>query len=138
MARENLIFAVLVSLDEVRNVEYTPAVNSMLSDSKSVEYKISWSEPLAPNGLIYFYTIHIDPVGHNAPKDERCVGADINSVNITLLPRSKYRLRILAHTISRLNREYDEEYLSHFDNSLPNGQNSYYQILFTTIDLSSK
>jgi len=109
-----------------------------MTDTKTVGYHISWHEPLTPNGLVYFYTIHIDQYNQNGPKDERCVGHNIHSINVSLLPRTNYRLRIITYTIARLNHEYDDNKQFNDDTLLLNTTNLYYQILFTTIDLPSK
>ncbi|CAF3907706.1 unnamed protein product, partial [Rotaria sp. Silwood1] len=126
------------SLDLVRNVTLiTPIDRSqqLKSDMKTVDYHISWFEPLSPNGLIYFYTIVIDQNIHNGPKDERCVGNNIHSINVSLLPRTNYRLRITTYTIARLNNEYGDIKQLNDDSYLLNATNLYYQIFFTTIDL---
>ncbi|CAF1588247.1 unnamed protein product [Rotaria sp. Silwood1] len=129
------------SLDLVRNVTLiTPIDRSqqLKSDMKTVDYHISWFEPLSPNGLIYFYTIVIDQNIHNGPKDERCVGNNIHSINVSLLPRTNYRLRITTYTIARLNNEYGDIKQLNDDSYLLNATNLYYQIFFTTIDLPKR
>jgi hypothetical protein len=105
---------------------------------KTVGYQISWLEPLTPNGLVYFYTIHIDQYNQNEPKDERCVGHDVHSINVSLLPRTQYRLKIVTYTIARLNNEYDDHKQLTDDSFLLNTTNLYFQLLFTTIDVPSK
>jgi hypothetical protein len=131
----------LASLDLVRNVQLVAPIDNPLeltTDIKTVGYHISWNEPLTPNGLVYFYTIFIDQYSHNGPKDERCVGHDTLSINVSLLPRTKYRLRIITYTIARLNHEYGDSKLLNDEAFAINVTNLYYQILFTTIDLPSK
>jgi hypothetical protein len=131
----------LASLDLVRNVQLVAPIDNPLeltTDIKTVGYRISWDEPLTPNGLVYFYTIFIDQYSHNGPKDERCVGHDTHSINVSLLPRTKYRLRIITYTIARLNHEYGDSKLLNDEAFAINVTNLYYQILFTTIDLPSK
>lgn len=105
---------------------------------KTVNYQISWLPPLTPNGLVYFYTIHIDQIGQNGPKDERCVGYNVRSINAPLLPRTHYRLKIITYTIARLNNEYGDHKQLTDDSLLLNNTNLYYQLLFTTIDIPSK
>jgi hypothetical protein len=105
---------------------------------KTLDYGISWLEPSSPNGLVYFYTIHIDQSNQNGPKDERCVGHDTHSVNVSLLPKTNYRLRIITYTIARLNHEYDDNKKFIDDSYMFNRTNLFYQLLFTTIDLPSK
>ena len=101
-----------------------------------MDYQITWEKPLAPNGLIYFYTIHLDQESQNGPKDERCVGHDVYSVQVSLLPRSNYRLTIVTYTVARLNHEYDEQPRLFTDEGYPgNATNLYYHLDFTTIDL---
>jgi hypothetical protein len=131
----------LASLDLVRNVELiTPIDNSvrLTADMKTVGYRISWLEPLSPNGLVYFYTIHIDQYTQNAAKDERCIGDNIRSINVSLLPKTNYRLRIITYTIARLNHEYGDYKQLSDDSYILNTTNLYYQVYFTTIDLPSK
>ena len=131
----------LASLDIVHNVTLDALIDKSLSasaDMKTVNYHISWLEPLSPNGLVYFYMIYIEQYTQMGPKDERCVGYDIHSVNVSLLPRTNYRLRIATYTISRLNLEYEANQQLKDDSYLLNATNLYYQIFFTTIDLPSK
>lgn len=126
----------------MRNVKLTAPtdLNALRQavDVKTVDYQISWREPLSPNGLVYFYTIFIDQYTHNGPKDERCVGHNIHSINVSLLPRTSYRLRITTYTIAKLNREYDDNKQLPDDSYLMNTTNLYYQVFFTTIDLPRK
>jgi hypothetical protein len=105
---------------------------------KSFNYHISWLEPLEPNGLIYFYMIYIGQDSSNGPKQERCVGNDIHSINVTLLSRTTYRLRIITYTIARLNNEYgDREQLNGEQHAI-NSTNLFFELIFTTKDLPSK
>jgi hypothetical protein len=133
----------LASLDLVRHVQSVLWIDEGFSsniDKKTVDYNISWLPPLSPNGLIYFYTIRLDQYVHNGPKDERCVGHDINSIQVSLLPRTNYRLTIMTYTVARLNREYDDQFdrSFHDDLTLMNTSHVYYQVLLTTADLPSK
>ncbi len=132
---------VLASLDLVRNVELVAPIDNsvrLTADMKTVGYHISWLEPLSPNGLVYFYTIHIDQYTQNAPKDERCIGDNKLSINVSLLPKTNYRLRIITYTIARLNHEYGDYKQLSDDSYILNTTNLYYQLFFTTIDLPSK
>jgi hypothetical protein len=131
----------IASLDLVRNVELIAPIDNPLqltTDVKTVGYHISWNDPLTPNGIVYFYTIHIDQNSSNAPKDERCVGHNIHSINVSLLPRTNYRLRIITYTIAKLNREYGDMKQLNDDIYSSNITNLYYQIFFQSIDLPSK
>jgi hypothetical protein len=88
--------------------------------------------------LIYFYIIYIGQDSSNGPKDERCVGNDVHSINVTLLPRTIYRLRIITYTIARLNNEYgDREKLNDQQLSI-NSTDLFFELIFTTKDLPSK
>jgi hypothetical protein len=131
----------LASRDLVRNVQLiSPGANSdhLTGNIKSSTYHISWLEPLQPNGLIYFYVIYIGQDSSNGPKEARCVGHDIHSVNVTLLPRTTYRLRIITYTIARLNNEYgDREQISE-DQHSSNTTTLFFQLIFTTKDSPSK
>ncbi len=131
----------LASLDLVRNVQLIAPIDSasqLVSDVKTVGYHITWKEPLTPNGLVYFYTVHIDQYTHNGPKDERCVGHTIHSINISLLPKTNYRLRIVTYTIARLNHEYEKDKQPGEDLYLSNTSNLYYQLFFKSISLPGK
>lgn len=136
----SLLF-ILASLDLVQNVQLIAPIDNPLqsiSDMKTVGYHISWKEPSTPNGLVYFYTIHIDQYNQNGPKDERCLGHDIHAINVSLLPRTNYRLRIITYTIARLNHEYGDYKQLNDAAYLMNSSSLYYQIFFTTVDLPSK
>ncbi|CAF1334615.1 unnamed protein product [Rotaria sordida] len=129
------------SLDLVRNVTLTASIDKyqqLKPDMKTIDYQISWIEPLSPNGLVYFYTIIIDQYSQNGPKDERCVGYNIRSINASLLPRTNYRLRITTYTIARLNNGYDDDKQLTDDSFLLNTTNLYYQLFFTTVDLPKR
>lgn len=135
------MFCLSASLDLVQNVELTAPIDNPLqstADMKTVGYHISWKEPSTPNGLVYFYTIHIDQYNQNGPKDERCIGHDIHAINVSLLPRTNYRLRIITYTIARLNHEYGDYKQLNDAAYLMNSSSLYYQIFFTTVDLPSK
>jgi hypothetical protein len=129
------------SLDLVRNVQLVAPIDNSIrlsADMKTVGYHISWLPPLSPNGLVYFYTIYIDQYTNTGPKDERCVGHNIHSINVSLLPRTNYRLKIITYTIARLNHEYEDNKPLTEDANLMNSTYLYYQRFFTTIDLPSK
>ena len=110
----------------------------LAANAKSFNYHISWMEPLEPNGLIYFYVIHIGQERNNGPKEERCVGNDVHWINVTLQPRTTYRLRIITYTIARLNNEYGEREQINEEQSGINSTNLFYEYVFRTEDLSSK
>jgi hypothetical protein len=119
-------------------VASTEDSNHLITNAKTFNYHVSWSEPLEPNGPIYFYIIYIGQDSSNGPKEERCVGNDIHSINVTLLPRTTYRLRIITYTIARLNNEYgDREQINDNQHSI-NSTNLFYELIFTTKDLTSK
>ncbi len=131
----------VASRDIVRNVQLIAAVEDsdpLAANSKSFNYHISWLEPLEPNGLIYFYVIYIGQDRANGPKEEHCVGNDVHAINVTLSPRTTYRLRIITYTIARLNNEYGEREQINEDNYAINSTNLFYEYVFTTKDLSSK
>ncbi|CAF4361317.1 unnamed protein product, partial [Adineta steineri] len=126
------------SRDIVRNVKLiTPVDNSnhLTRNTKSFNYYISWSKPLQPNGLIYFYMVYIGQDSNNGPKEERCVGHDTHSVNVTLLPRTTYRLRIITYTIARLDNEYKDKQVINDEQYSLNTTNLFFQLIFTTKDL---
>ncbi len=129
------------SRDLVRNVQLVaPVQNSdnLAANAKAHNYHVSWQEPIQPNGLIYFYIISIGQDGSNGQKDERCVGHDIHAVEVPLLPRITYRLRIITYTIARLNNEYgDREQLNDEQQSF-NTTNLFVELIFTTKDFPSK
>jgi hypothetical protein len=82
--------------------------------------------------------IYIGQDSHNGPKEERCVGHDIFSINVTLSPRTTYRLRIVTYTIARLNNEYgDKEQIQDEQNAM-NTTDLVFELFFTTKDLLSK
>ena len=128
-------------MDLVRDVRLVAPMDKSLrltTEMKTIGYHITWLEPLSPNGLVYFYTIHIDQYTQNAPKDERCVGHNIHSINVSLSPRTNYRLKIITYTVARFNHEYGDHKQLSDDSSILNTTNLYYQMFFTTIDLPSK
>ena len=129
------------SHDLVRNVHLVRLIEdsqSLKANTKSVNYHISWFKPLKPNGLVYFYMIYIGQDIANGPKEERCVGHDIYSINVTLLPKTVYRLKIITYTIARLNNEYNYRgQINDVINSL-NTTNLYYELNFTTHDLAGR
>ncbi|CAF4504050.1 unnamed protein product, partial [Rotaria sp. Silwood2] len=59
----------------VRDVQVVDS-DQLTTNEKSLTYQISWLESLEPNGLIYFYIIHIGQNSNNGPKEELCVGHD--------------------------------------------------------------
>ncbi|CAF3486815.1 unnamed protein product [Rotaria sp. Silwood1] len=128
------------SRDLVRNVQVVASIENsdqLTTNTKSLTYQISWLEPLEPNGLIYFYIIHIGQNSNTGPKEERCVGYDVYSINVTLIPRTTYRLKIIAYTIARLNNEYeDSEQINGEQNSF-NSTDLFFEVIFTTKDLPS-
>ncbi|CAF2822788.1 unnamed protein product [Rotaria sp. Silwood2] len=60
----------------VRDVQVVDS-DQLTTNEKSLTYQISWLESLEPNGLIYFYIIHIGQNSNNGPKEELCVGHDV-------------------------------------------------------------
>ncbi|CAF4112009.1 unnamed protein product, partial [Adineta steineri] len=126
------------SRDIVRNVKLITSVdnsNHLTRNTKSFNYYISWSKPLQPNGLVYFYMVYIGQDSNNGPKEERCVGHDTHSVNVTLLPRTTYRLRIITYTIARLDNEYKDKQVINDEQYSLNTTNLFFQLIFTTKDL---
>jgi hypothetical protein len=135
------LFLFLASRDIVRDVQLVAAVEDsdhLTANSKSFNYHISWSEPWEPNGLIYFYVVYIGQDRIHGPKEEHCVGNDVHSINVTLSPRTTYRLRIITYTIARLNNEYGEREQINEEQYAINSTNLFYELVFTTKDLSSK
>ncbi|CAF0744080.1 unnamed protein product [Adineta ricciae] len=129
------------SLDLVRDVQLVASIDNSMrlsTDMKTVGYQISWLEPLTPNGLVYFYTVHVDQYSLNGPKEERCVGHNFHSINVSLLPKTHYRLRIVTYTIARLNHEYGDHKQLTDDSHILNSTNLYFQLLFTTVDLPNR
>ncbi|CAF5017578.1 unnamed protein product, partial [Rotaria socialis] len=123
------------SRDIVSNVKVIAPIedsDSAKANMESLHYQISWSEPSAPNGLVYFYMIYIDQNTNNGPKEERCVGNDVFSINVTLLPRTKYHLRIITYTIARLNNEYRDREQINGDQLSFNSTNLFFELVFTT------
>ncbi|CAF1027588.1 unnamed protein product [Adineta ricciae] len=128
------------SRDIVRNVKLTTLPedpNRLSSNTKSFNYQISWSKPLKPNGLIYFYVVSVGQDSTNGPKEDRCVGHNTNSINITLLPRTAYRLRIITYTIARIDNEYKDRQLINDEQYSENSTSLYFQLRFITEDLPS-
>ncbi|CAF4649571.1 unnamed protein product, partial [Rotaria sp. Silwood2] len=128
------------SRDLVRNVQVVAPIEDshhLTANTKSFTYKISWEEPLEPNGLIYFYIIYIGQNSNNGPKEERCIGHDVYSTNVTLLPRTTYCLRIITYTIARLNNEYGDKDQINGEQSSFNSTNLFFELIFTTKDLPS-
>ncbi|CAF5160202.1 unnamed protein product, partial [Rotaria magnacalcarata] len=80
--------------------------------------------------------IHIGQNTSNGPKEERCVGNDVFSINVTLLPRAAYRLRIITYTIARLNNEYGDREQINGDRLSFNSTNLFFELVFTTNDSS--
>lgn len=128
----------LASKDVVRRVKIIELKEiGKVSDSKSLEYQISWLKPIEPNGLIYFYLISIEQNANHGPKQEFCVGNDTRSINVTLLPRTHYRLRIITYTIARLNNEYNDLEEIQDGSLMSNRTDLFYFHIFTTKDLPS-
>ena len=136
------LFFFLALRDVVRNVKVTDLTENMntptTTNTKSFMYQISWEEPIKPNGLIYFYMIYIAQNSNNGPKQESCVGNDIHAINVTLSPRTVYRLRIITYTIARLNNEYGDREQINDEQFIFNSTNLFYEEIFTTKELSKK
>jgi hypothetical protein len=131
----------LASRDLVRHVEVVAPIEDskhITTNTKTLNYHVSWLAPFDPNGLIYFYIIYIGQDSHNGPKQERCVGHDTYSINVTLLPKTTYRLRIITYTIARLNNEYGDIDQIHDDQHAMNTTDLVFELIFTTKDLLSK
>lgn len=131
----------LASRDIVRNVKLITLPEDphrLSSNTKSFNYQIAWSKPLKPNGLIYFYVISVGQDSANGPKEDRCVGHNTNSINITLLPRTAYRLRIITYTVARIDNEYKDRQLINDEHHSDNSTNLYFQLRFITEDLPSQ
>ena len=115
----------LASKDVVRRVKIIELKEiGKVSDSKSLEYQISWLKPIEPNGLIYFYLISIEQNANHGPKQEFCVGNDT-------------RLRIITYTIARLNNEYNDLEEIQDGSLMSNRTDLFYFHIFTTKDLPS-
>ncbi|UJR32168.1 hypothetical protein I4U23_019634 [Adineta vaga] len=128
------------SNDIVRNVQLIVLPedpNHLSVNTKSFNYHISWSKPLQPNGLIYFYVISIGQDSVNGPKENRCVGHNTHSINVTLLPRTAYQLRIITYTVARSDNEYKDRQLILDEQYLDNSTNFYFQLRFITEDIPS-
>ena len=135
------LFFFLASRDVVRNVKIAEFNDNSLPglvNSKSFQYQISWRPPIQPNGLIYFYMIYIAQNSNNGPKQESCVGNDIRSINVTLSPRTHYRLRIITYTVARLNNEYKDREQIQDESFSSNGTYLFYEEIFITKDLQSR
>ena len=135
------LFFFLASRDVVRNVKIAEFNDNSwpgLVNSKSFQYQISWRPPIQPNGLIYFYMIYIAQNSNNGPKQESCVGNDIRSINVTLSPRTHYRLRIITYTVARLNNEYKDREQIQDESFSSNGTYLFYEEIFITKDLQSR
>jgi hypothetical protein len=125
----------------VQNVQIIAPVEhsrSLASTINVLNYRITWFEPFRPNGLIYFYIVSVAQESNTGPKEERCVGHDIQAVNVTLLPRTTYRLRIITYTIARLNNEYGDKEQLQDERLLLNSTNLFFELIFTTKDVPSK
>ena len=126
------------SQDLVQNVQVIAPMEHSESSSSALVYRITWFAPFKPNGLIYFYLISVGQDSNTGPKEERCVGHDVHAINVTLLPRTTYRLRIITYTIARLNNEYGDKERLHDEHPLPNSTNLFYQSVFVTKDIPSE
>lgn len=132
---------IVASRDVVRDVKLTvfpEDPNHSKANTKSFSYHISWAKPRQPNGLIYFYVVSIGQDSLNGPKEERCVGHDTYAINVTLLPRTAYRLRIITYTIARLDNEYKDRSLINDGQYTENGTSLFFQTRFITDDLPSE
>jgi hypothetical protein len=119
--------------DSVRNVQLIAPVQNPDHLAARRKSHISWQEPLQSNGLIYFYIIHIGQDSSNGTNDEQCVEHDIHSVDVPLLSRRTYCLRIITYTIARLNNENgDQEQINHDSHSF-NTTNVFVELVFKVI-----
>ncbi|CAF1675636.1 unnamed protein product [Rotaria magnacalcarata] len=128
------------SRDLVRNVQLTASANDsdhLTAGEKLFLYRISWLEPLEPNGLVYYYMIYIAQNSNNESIQEYCVDYDKYSISVILLPSTTYRLRIITYTIARLNNEYDDRERISDEPSPFNSTNFIFELTFTTKGLSS-
>lgn len=82
--------------------------------------------------------IYIGQASHSGPKEERCVGNDVHTINVTLIPRTAYRLKIITYTVARLNNEYKDRELLNDEQHTINSTNLYFELIFSTKDLPSK
>lgn len=131
----------LAARDIVRDVRIIPGsedIDQTGVTAKAVNYHISWVEPSRPNGLIYFYVIYVAQDRTNGPREERCVGNDVRSINVTLQPGTPYRLRIITYTIARLNNEYGAHEQISEDYYAMNATNLFFEFAFRTKELASK
>lgn len=136
-----MIFYFVASRDIVRDVRIIPGsedIDTTGVTAKAVHYHISWMTPWRPNGLIYFYVIYVAQDRTNGPREERCVGNDVHSINVTLQPGTPYRLRIITYTIARLNNEYGAHEQISEDYYAMNATNLFYEFAFRTKELASK
>lgn len=106
--------------------------------TSALNYRITWFAPFQPNGLIYFYFISVKQNSNTGPKEEQCVGHDVHAINVTLLPRTAYRLRIITYTIARLNNEYGDKERLYDEHHSSNNTNLLYEFVFTTQDIPSE
>jgi hypothetical protein len=140
-SEKNLLDFFLASRDLVRNVNVVAPVGDsdhLRANTKSFIYGISWSKPLKPNGLIYFYFIYVGQDSNNGLKEERCVAHYTYSINVTLSPKTTYRLRIITYTVARLNNEYGDRQLINDGLNSMNSTNLFFEFIFTTKDLPSR
>jgi hypothetical protein len=129
------------SRDLVQNVQVIAPLEhseSSSSHTTALSYRITWFAPFQPNGLIYFYVISVGQDSNTGPKEERCVGHEVQAINVTLVPRTIYRLRIITYTIARLNNEYGDKERLHDEHLSPNSTNLFYERVFTTRDIPSE
>ncbi|CAF3315686.1 unnamed protein product [Rotaria socialis] len=127
------------SRDLVRNVQLTSSADDsdrLTAGERLFLYRISWLEPLDPNGLVYYYMIYIAQNSNNESVQEYCVGYDKYSISVILLPSTTYRLRIITYTIARLNNEYDDRERINGEPSPSNSTNFIFELTFTTKGLS--
>lgn len=82
--------------------------------------------------------VYLLPENNNNSWDGQCVGYDIYSINVSLLPLTVYHLRIVTFTIARLNNAYgDIVQMDHVPFSL-NSTELYFELTFTTKDVPGK
>ena len=135
------MFVFLATRDIVRDVQIVAGaeeIDHSGTAARALHYHISWAEPFEPNGLIYFYVIYIAQDRANGPKEERCVGNDVHSINVTLIPGTPYRVRIITYTIARLNNEYGAHEQISEDYYAMNATNLFFEYAFRSKELASK
>lgn len=109
-----------------------------LPQGNALNYRITWRKPVHSNGLIYFYWVSIVQDSHNGLKDERCVGNDRFFINVTLQPRTTYRLRITTYTAARLSNDFVMNESTQDGLSNSTHKHLFYEEVFETKDVPSK